>query len=78
MGQTFKLIDVGNGEEVLREVNFKDIKLGDILILRDTEGNLIRENGSCMFQAISDSYLDNNNKYRIAYCVFDTNSIYIK
>ena len=78
MGQTFKLVDMGNGEEVLKEIQFKEIKLGDIFILRDKEGNLIRENDSCMFKAISDSYLDNNNKYRVAYCVHGTNSIYIK
>ena len=78
MGQTFKLINVGNGEEVLKEVDFKDIKLGDIIILRDTEGNLIRENGTCMFQAISDSYLNDTGKYTISYCVYNVGSVYLK
>lgn len=78
MEQTFKLVDMGNGEEVLKEIDFKDIKNGDILILRDSEGNLLRENGSCMFQAVSDSYLNDNGNYSISYCIYNIDSIYFR
>ena len=72
MRKVLKLSTTNNRDEIWEDLEFKSLKTGDIFVLYENDGNLVRDiNKECMFQAISNAYLSDDNKtYRISYSAY--------
>ena len=72
MRKVLKLSTTNSKNEIWEDVEFKSLKTGDIFVLYENNGDLVRDvNEECMFQAISNAYLSDDNKtYRISYSTY--------